>query len=221
MTPEELVDAARQAVADWNDGRSAGPAGQALRDVVAGLLALRDKDTDHIADLVAQLDAALADRDVALRMAGAAQADRAALRVEIEAVGRELVETRDNRDRLVDEHGARLAQVAVETGRVLAERGEEIAALTAERDRAVTGVRVLDDLRMAEIRDLTADRDRQATRLQNMAATIERERDEAFGQVQRVREWAEGICRMHPHVSAEHLLASDLLDRLQLDGGAS
>ncbi len=106
MTPQELVDAGRQAVADWNDGRSAGPAGQALRDAVVGLLDLRAKDTDHIADLVGQVDAALAERDrllVALRMAGAAQADRAMLRVEVEGLRRELVETRAERDRLTGE----------------------------------------------------------------------------------------------------------------------
>lgn len=100
MTPQESVDAARQAVADWNDGRSAGPAGQALRDAVVGLLDLRAKDTDKIGDLVEQLDAALAARD--------------------QAAG---------------EHARQLAQVAIKTGVVLAERGEEIAALTKERDR--------------------------------------------------------------------------------------
>ncbi len=63
MSPQELVDAARQAVADWNDGRSAGPAGQALRDAVVGLLDLRAKDTDHIFDLVRQVDEGLAERD--------------------------------------------------------------------------------------------------------------------------------------------------------------
>jgi hypothetical protein len=43
-------------------------------------------------------------------------------------------------------HAARLAQVAIETGRVLTERGEEIAALTGESQR-----------REAALRDLCAD----------------------------------------------------------------
>lgn len=49
------------------------------------------------------------------------------------------------------------------------------------------------------------------------AAVVEVERDRLAAQVKRVRAWAEGICRLQPHVSAEHLLASDLLDRLQSD----
>ena len=138
MTPQELVDAARQAVADWNDGRSAGPAGQALRDAVVGLLDLRDKDTDHIADLVQQLDAALAARD---RAAG--------------------------------EHARQLAQVAIKTGVVLAERGEEIAALTADRDRLAAD---LAEHRTQSVRDAA------------LITEARAERDRLAAQVQRVRD---------------------------------
>ncbi len=92
MTPQELVDTARQAVLDWDDGRPEGMTGQAWRDVVAGLLDVKDQ-------LVVR----------------------------------------------VEEAKDRVADLALDASRVLAERGEEIAALTAERDRLAAQVQRIRD----------------------------------------------------------------------------
>ena len=105
---------------------------------MVGLLDLRDKATDHIADLVGQLDAALAERD-----------------------------------RAASENARQLAQVAIKTGVVLAERGEEIAALTAERDRLAAD---LAEHRTQSVRDAA------------LITEARAERDRLAAQVQRVRD---------------------------------
>jgi hypothetical protein len=83
-----------------------------------------------------------------------------------------------------DVHAAQLAQVAIETGRVLAERGEEIAGLTAERDR-------LRELATQQLADLY---DRMAAELDQATA----ERGRLAGQVQRVRDLCDGRFVMVP-----------------------
>jgi hypothetical protein len=79
--------------------------------------------------------------------------------------------------RLRDESAKRLAQVALETGRVLAERGEEIAALTAERDRLHEDIGDLHDAlnsalgRATYAESLQAERDRLAAQVQQLHVT--------------------------------------------------
>ena len=121
-----LIVTAREAVADWDAGRPEGMTGQALRDVVAGLLALRDKDTDHIFDLVRQVDEGLAARD---RIA--------ALTAERDEAGRQAAVVAGQVRQLTDE---------------VHKRCRQIGELTADRDRLAAQQADL----LAERRDLLA-----------------------------------------------------------------
>jgi len=79
-----------------------------------------------------------------------------------------------------------LAQLTVETGRVLAERGEEISALTAERDR----LRQREAWRMTRTYDAMAAELSQVTTERNRLA---REVDALARQVRDVRDYADTI----------------------------